>query len=130
MQSSHQELGLIHTRAHLLRLLILVLADIDFVAVDGVVVVIERDGPGEQDGPAADAADHGPVGRGLGTVLHYQLHGTGVKAVVDEAIVDPAVLDSDRTELKTKSSLVQCPSEGVVPLSDLVIVSEQPEPIV
>ena len=66
----------------------------------------------------------------LGTVLHYQLHGTGVKAGVDEAIVDPAVLDSDRTELKTKSSLVQCPSEGVVPLSDLVIVSEQPEPIV
>lgn len=66
----------------------------------------------------------------FGTILNYQLHRTGIQPVVDEAKVDSTVLDSHRTELKTKASLVQGPPEGVVPLSDLVIVAEQPEPVV
>ena len=76
-----------------------VLSDVDLVAVDGVVVVVEGHGPGQQDGPAADAGDHRAVGRRLRRVLDDQLHGAGVEPVVDEAVVDPAVLDRNGTEL-------------------------------
>ena len=49
VQSCHQELGLIHASIHLLHLLIIVLPDKYFVAVDGIMVVIEGDSPGQQD---------------------------------------------------------------------------------
>ena len=66
----------------------------------------------------------------LRSILYYQLHWTGVKPVVDEAIVDTTVLNSDRTELQSISPLVQCPPVGVVPLCYLVIVAEQSQTIV
>ena len=48
VQSCHQELGLVHSGIHLLHMLIIVLSDKYFVAVNGIMVVIEWDGPGEQ----------------------------------------------------------------------------------
>ena len=83
-----------------------VLPDIDLVAVDGVVVVVEGHSPGQQDWPAADTGDHGTMGRRFWWVLDDQLHGAGVQPVVDEAVVDPAVLHRDGTELQTVPSLV------------------------
>ena len=70
------------------------------------------------------------MGRRLRRVLDNQLHGAGVKSVVDEAVVVPAVLDRDGAELQTEPVPVQGPPLRVVPLGDLVIVSQQAESIV
>ena len=125
LEAGHQEPGLIPAGVDLRDLLVPVLPDVDLVAGDGVVVVAEGDGPGEEDGPAADAGDHRPVRWRLWGVLDDQLHGTGVQPVVDEAVVDASVLYSDWAELQSVSPLVQGPPVGVVPLRDLVVVPQQ-----
>ena len=127
LQTGHQELGLVPPGLDLRHLLLPVLPDVDLVAGDGVVVVVERDGPGEQDRPAGDPGDHGPVGRRLGGVLDHELHRAGVQPVVDEAVVEPGVLDRDGTEVQAVPGLVQRPPVGVVPLGDLVIEPHQSE---
>ena len=48
--------------------------------------------------------------RRLWGVLDNQLHWAGVQPVVDEAVVDAAVLDSDWAELQAVSPLVQSAS--------------------
>ena len=68
--------------------------------------------------------------RRLRRVLDNQLHGAGVQSVVDEAVVVPAVLDRDGAELQTEPVPVQGAPLRVVPLGDLVIVSQQPQPVV
>ena len=68
--------------------------------------------------------------RRLRGVLDNQLHGAGVKSVVDEAVVGAAVLDRDRAELEAEPVRVQGPPLRVIPLGDLVIVSQQSQPIV
>ena len=80
--------------------------------------------------PARDAGYHWSVRWGLRGVLDNQLHGTGVKSVVDEAVVVPAVLNRYGAELETEPVRVQGPPLRVVPLGDLVIVSQQSQPIV
>ena len=81
----------------------------DLVAGDGVVVVTQRDGPGEEDGPAADAGDHWPVRGRLGGVLDDQLDRAGVLPVVDEAVVHTGVLHGDGAELEAVPPPVQGP---------------------
>ena len=51
--------------------------------------------------------------RRLRRILDNQLHGAGVKSVVDEAEVGAAVLDSDWAELQAVSPLVQSASESI-----------------
>ena len=48
LEAGHKELGLIETGLYLLRLDLTVLPDVDLVAQDGVVIVIERHRPGQQ----------------------------------------------------------------------------------
>ena len=127
LEAGHQEPGLVPPGLDLRHLLLAVLPDVDLVARDGVVVVVERDGPGEEDRPAADPRDHRAVGRRLGGVLHYELHRAGVQPVVDEAVVQPAVLHAHGTEVQAVSVPVQRPPVGVVPLGDLVIEPHQPQ---
>ena len=71
------------------------------------MIIIERGGPSEQDGPAGDAGDHGPVGRGLRSILHNKLDRARVQAVVDEAVVHPSVLYGDWSKLQAVPVLVQ-----------------------
>ena len=77
------------------------------VVDDWVVIIVEWGGPGQHDGPAGDAGDHGPVGRGLRGVLHNKLDRAGVQAVVDEAVVHPGVLHGDWSKLQAVPVLVQ-----------------------
>ena len=77
------------------------------VVDDWVMIIIERGGPSEQDGPTGNAGDHGPVGWGLRGVLHNKLDRAGVQAVVDEAVVHPSVLHSDWSKLQAVPVLVQ-----------------------
>ena len=70
------------------------------------------------------------MGRRLRGVLDNQLHEAGVEPVVDEAVVSPAVLHRDGTELQSVPSLVQGSSVGIVPLGYLVIVPQQSKTIV
>ena len=127
LEAGHQEPGLVPPGLDLRDLLLAVLPDVDLVAGDGVVVVVERDGPGEEDRAAADPGDHGPVGRRLGGVLDCQLHRAGVQSVVDEAVVQPAVLHADGTEVQAVAVPVKRPPVRVVPLGDLVVEPDQSE---
>ena len=51
MEAGHQELSLIEASVYLLRFLLAVFPDVDLVAQDGVVIVIERHRPGQQHRP-------------------------------------------------------------------------------
>ena len=51
LEAGHQEPGLVEPSVHLLGLLLAVLPDVDLVAQDRVMIVIERHRPGQQHGP-------------------------------------------------------------------------------
>ena len=51
MEAGYQELSLIEAGVYLLRFLLAVFPDVDLVAQDGVVIVIERHRPGQQHRP-------------------------------------------------------------------------------
>lgn len=70
LQSCHQELGLIATRVHLLRNIIIVLSHINFITVYRIVIIIERNSPSQQDRPTTDTGDHWSVRRRLRGILN------------------------------------------------------------
>ena len=93
------------------------------------MIIIERIGPCEND-LADDAGYHWPVEWWFWCILDHQLDRARVKPVVDEAVIHSSVLHGDWGKLQAISVLVQGVPEGVIPLGDLVIVSQQPKSIV